>query len=167
MSSVARSAQILLTAQAREAVDRLMVRYGSVIDNGDFEAWPQLFTEDGAYRIVTRSDHQAGRDFGVWYCSNRGMIEDRVSSIRSVNVYEPHVYRHVIGATEILAVDGPEVACETSYIVVRTDVDGDMIVFSAGRYVDSVALDGDAALLRSRVVVTDSARFDTLVALPL
>jgi len=156
-----------LSAQARNAIERLMARYGSVIDNGEFEAWPQLFTEDGVYRIVTRIDHQAGRDFGVWYCSNRGMIEDRVSSIRRVNVYEPHVYRHIIGSTEILGVHGSEIACETSYMVVRTDVDGDMIVFSAGKYVDTVALDGHTALFRSRLVVTDSTRFDTLVALPL
>jgi anthranilate 1,2-dioxygenase small subunit len=143
-----------------------MARYCSVIDNAEYEGWPALFTDDGTYRLTTRTDYDAGRDFGIWYCSNRAMMEDRVTAIRGVNVYEPHVYRHVTGPTEIVAADASGARCETSFIVVRTDVDGAMTVFSAGRYVDEVVFDQGRALLRSRVVVTDSARFDTLVALP-
>jgi anthranilate 1,2-dioxygenase small subunit len=42
-----------------------------------------------------------------------------------------------------------------------------MTVFSAGRYVDEIVVEKDAALLRKRIVVTDSARFDTLVVIPI
>jgi anthranilate 1,2-dioxygenase small subunit len=167
MSSVARSSEIVLEAKSKEEIDRLMARYCSAIDNGEFELWPELFTTDGEYRITTRTDYEAGRDFGVWYCNNRGMLEDRVTAIRTVNVYEPHVYRHVIGPTEITSSTGKNVTGETSFLVIRTDVDGDMIVFSAGRYVDELVIDDGKALLRSRIVVTDSIRFDTLVALPI
>jgi anthranilate 1,2-dioxygenase small subunit len=45
--------------------------------------------------------------------------------------------------------------------------DGEMSVFSAGRYVDEVLVEGDEALLRKRSVVTDSGRYDTLVVIPL
>jgi anthranilate 1,2-dioxygenase small subunit len=167
MSSVTRTPEINLPGAAIGGIGRLMARYCSAIDNGEFEVWPSLFTADGVYRITTRADHELGRDFGIWYCNNRDMLEDRVSAIRSVNLYEPHVYRHVVSPTEIISVDGADVNCETSYIVIRTDVDGEMTVFSAGRYVDTVAVADGVALLRSRVVVTDSARFDTLVALPI
>lgn len=166
MSSVRRDGAPLDAVVAMR-IDRLMARYASAIDNGDFEDWPLLFVDDGEYRIVTRTDFEAGRDFGIWYCNNRAMLEDRVSAIRSVNVYEPHVYRHVLGPTEVIAIDADMVACETSYLVVRTSMEGDMQVFSAGRYVDRVTLRDELALLHSRVVVTDSARYDTLVALPL
>src|SRR5688572_2188716 len=91
----------------RDAISRLQMDYVHAIDNNELERWPQLFTENCLYQIIPRADHEQGRPIGVWFCDNRGMLQDRVSSIREVNVYEPHVYRHVIGPTEIVgAQDG-------------------------------------------------------------
>ncbi len=151
----------------RDAIARLMMHYVHAIDNDELERWPQFFTEKCAYQIVPRSEYDLGRPIGIWICDNRGMLEDRVSSIREVNVYEPHVYRHVIGPTEILGCADGAYRAQTSYLVVRTMQDGEMTVFSAGRYLDEIVCDGDTALLRSRIVVTDSGRYDTLVVIPL
>ncbi len=154
-------------AAAQAAIARLMTQYANAIDNDELERWPQFFTADGLYQIVPRSAFDQGHPVGIWYCDNRDMLEDRVSSIREVNVFEPHVYRHVIGPTEILGLDAGVYRTQTSYIVVRTMHDGEMCVFSAGRYVDEVVVERDTALLRKRIVVTDSARFDTLVVIPI
>lgn len=167
MSSVARMNAVELPVDRKREIDALMARYASAIDNGDIEVWPTLFTEDGTYRITTRTDYEAGRDFGIWYCSNRAMLEDRVQAIQGVNIYEPHVYRHITGPTEVIAISDTEASCETNYVVIRTSVDGEMTVFSAGRYVDQLVFADSRALLHSRVVVADSSRFDTLVALPI
>ena len=40
-------------------------------------------------------------------------------------------------------------------------------VYASGRYVDRYALRGGSAKLLQRIVVCDSSRFDTLLALPL
>ena len=138
-----------------------------VIDNDELERWPQLFTEKCLYQIIPRAEHEQGRRIGVWFCEGRGMLEDRVSSIREVNVYEPHVYRHVIGPTEVLEQKDGAYTAQTSFIVVRTMHDGEMQLFSAGRYVDEIVMEGTAARLRRRVAVTDSWRYDTLVAIPI
>ena len=167
MSSITRFPELEVSAATSRNISRLMSRYCSSIDNYDLDLWPTFFTVQCLYRILTRTDFEAGRDFGIWYCENRDMLIDRVNAIKSVNVFEPHVYRHVIGPTEIVAVDAKDVTCETSYLVVRTTYEGDMQVFSAGRYIDRVVADASSALLRSRTVVTDSCRFDTLVALPI
>jgi anthranilate 1,2-dioxygenase small subunit len=151
----------------RDAIARLMMQYVHAIDNDELERWPQFFTERCLYRILPRAEFDQGRPIGVWYCDNRAMLMDRVSSIREVNVYEPHVYRHIVGPTEILGYDDGAYRAQTSYIVVRTMHDGEMQVFSAGRYVDEIVCDGVTALLRERTVVTDSARFDTLLVIPL
>jgi anthranilate 1,2-dioxygenase small subunit len=95
------------------------------------------------------------------------MLEDRVSALREVNVYEPHVYRHILGPTEILSFSEGAWSTQTSYIVVRTMADGGMSVFSAGRYLDEIVFDGEIARFRKRRVVTDSACYDTLVVIPL
>ena len=152
---------------ASAAIARLMTQYVHAIDNDELERWPQFFTAQGMYQIIPRTAYEQGHPVGVWFCDNRDMLEDRVSSVREVNVFEPHVYRHVIGPTEILELSSGVYRAQTSYIVVRTMHDGEMSVFSAGRYVDEIIVEQDVALLQKRIVVTDSARFDTLVVIPL
>ena len=166
-SAVAATPELKVPATVSAAVARLMMQYVHAIDNDQLERWPQCFTENCIYQIIPRTAFEQGHPIGVWYCDNRGMLEDRVSSIREVNVYEPHVYRHIIGPTEILEFTDGAYNAQTSYIVVRTMHDGEMTVFSAGRYVDEIVVAQDEALLRRRIVVTDSARFDTLVVIPI
>jgi anthranilate 1,2-dioxygenase small subunit len=154
-------------ASVRDAIARLQMQYVHAIDNGEFERWPELFTEKCVYLIIPRVEHEQGRLIGIWFCDNRAMLHDRVSALREVNVYEPHVYRHVIGPTEVLDYADGAWRTQTSFIVIRTMYEGEMTVFSAGRYVDEVVVEGDEALFRKRSVVTDSARYDTLVVIPL
>jgi anthranilate 1,2-dioxygenase small subunit len=151
----------------RHAIGRLMVEYVHAIDNDEVERWPSFFTDDAVYRIIPRVEYDQQRLVGIWYCEGRGMLEDRVSALRSVNVYEPHVYRHVVGPSEVLEVAGGAYRAQTSYMVVRTMHDGQMVLFSAGRYVDEIVIENGAAKLRQRTVVTDSACYDTLVVIPL
>jgi len=166
-SPVAPAANVKVPNDAREAIARLQMEYAHVIDNDELERWPQLFVEKGFYQIIPRADYDQGRPIGVWFCDNRAMLEDRVSSMREVNVYEPHVYRHVIGPTEILEAKDGVYRAQTSYIVVRTMHDGEMHLFSTGRYVDEIVMEGNAARFRRRVVVTDSWRYDTLIVIPI
>ena len=57
---------------------------------------------------------------------------------------------------------------ETSFLVVRTMRDGQMNMFAAGVYLDKVRQDNDAAWRYvERIVVCDSHRIDTLLAIPL
>src|SRR3954469_456917 len=167
MSDTVAAADVEVSAAASAAIARLMTQYANAIDNNELERWPQFFTADATYQIVPRAAFDQGHPVGIWYCDNRDMLEDRVSSIREVNVYEPHVYRHVIGPTEIVGVTAGVYRAQTSYIVVRTMHDGEMCVFSAGRYVDEIVLDKSNALLKKRIVVTDSSRYDTLVVIPI
>jgi anthranilate 1,2-dioxygenase small subunit len=155
-----------VTAAVSDAIARLMMQYVHAIDNDQVERWPQFFTEECIYQIIPRVEYDQGRLIGIWYCDNRGMLEDRVSAYRSVNVYEPHVYRHIIGPAEITDIAGGVYHAQTSYFVVRTMHDGTMTLFSAGRYVDEIVCTDETARFRKRIVVTDSACYDTLVVIP-
>ncbi len=161
------AAALKVPAAVSSAIVRLMTQYVHAIDNDELDRWPQFFTESCFYQILPRAAHEQGHMVGVWFCDNRGMLEDRIRSLREINVYEPHVYRHVIGPTEILEGADGTYKAQTSYIVVRTMHDGEMTVFSAGRYLDEIVVTGDTALLQKRIVITDSARFDTLVVIPI
>ena len=56
---------------------------------------------------------------------------------------------------------------ETPFLVVRIMRDGRMDLFATGRYLDALVTDAGALRFRERVVVCDSSRIDTLLAIPL
>ena len=59
------------------------------------------------------------------------------------------------------------VACETPFLVVRTMRDGRMDLFATGVYLDRVRIAETDLRFAERIVVCDSVRFDTLLAIPL
>jgi anthranilate 1,2-dioxygenase small subunit/terephthalate 1,2-dioxygenase oxygenase component beta subunit len=64
--------------------------------------------------------------------------------------------------------DAGTIAAETPFLVVRTMRDGRMDLFAAGVYLDRVRVDADGGLrFAERIVVCDSQRIDTLLAIPL
>jgi anthranilate 1,2-dioxygenase small subunit len=141
--------------------------YVRCIDNGALEAWPDFFEEDCIYKITTADNFAQGLEAGVIFANSRGMLIDRVASLREANVYERHVYRHFLGQPWILSHDAAEIRSETSFFVTRIMRDGTTDIYATGRYMDVYRPNGGAPKLRERIVVCDSSRFDTLLALPL
>ncbi len=155
------------TQALQMAIQDLQARYISAIDNDLLEAWPDFFTDDCHYRITPKADYDDGLPLGIIYASSKAMLIDRVTSLRKANIYEDQGYRHMIGPSLILARDGALVSAETNFMVVRTRHDGDAVLFATGRYLDRIQVQGAAALFREKVAVIDSAKIDTLLAIPL
>ena len=142
--------------------------YARAIDDARFEAWPEMFFEQCLYMLTTADNHAQGMPAGLMYADSRGMLKDRISALREANIYERQRYRHIVGLPAVLSVEGGKARTEASFLIVRIMRDGRMDVFATGRYLDLVEEDADGALrFRERVVVCDSNRFDTLVAIPL
>ena len=142
--------------------------YARCIDNGNLEAWPDFFEENCTYKITTADNLALGLEAGVIFANSKGMLRDRVASLREANIYERHVYRHFLGQPWILSEEPDEVRSETSFFVARIMRDGTTDVYATGRYIDIYRLNGSKApRLRERIVICDSSRFDTLLALPL
>jgi anthranilate 1,2-dioxygenase small subunit len=59
------------------------------------------------------------------------------------------------------------VRTETPFLVARILQDGDTDLFATGRYLDLYRIEDSSAKLQERIVVCDSSRIDTLLALPL
>ena len=148
-------------------INQFQNAYARCIDSGNLEAWPDFFEEICTYKITTADNFSQGLEAGVIFANSRGMLLDRVSSLREANIYERHVYRHFLGQPWILSQDSSEARSETSFFVARIMRDGTTDVYATGRYIDTYRLNGDVPKLRERIVVCDSSRFDTLLALPL
>jgi anthranilate 1,2-dioxygenase small subunit len=151
----------------RLRIEAFMADYVHCLDSDQLEAWPDFFTEDGRYRVCTRENYDRGLPLSVMSCSGRGMFRDRISALRTANVFEPHVYCHVIGALRILGSSPGRVQTESNFQVVRTMVDGAMSIFACGRSLDTISIQGEALKLGERIVILDSRQIDTLLVIPL
>jgi 3-phenylpropionate/cinnamic acid dioxygenase small subunit len=140
----------------------------AAIDSGRLEDWPDFFLEPCLYKITTADNHEKGYQAGLIYADSRAMLHDRIAALREANIYERQRYRHILGMPTIVGDTDGTVSVETSFLVVRTMRDGQMMVFAAGVYLDKVRQDGEGAWrYAERIVVCDSQRFDTLLAIPL
>jgi anthranilate 1,2-dioxygenase small subunit len=141
--------------------------YARCIDDDRLESWPEFFDDPCIYKITTAANHREGLEAGIVFANSRGMLTDRVSALREANIYERHTYRHILGAPSILSQSDGIVRSETPFLVARIMHEGETDIFATGRYLDVYRLCGESAKLAERVVVCDSSRIDTLLALPL
>jgi len=148
-------------------IGQVQAAYARCIDNGDLDAWPEFFEEKCIYKITTADNQRHGLEAGIVFADSRAMLVDRVTSLREANVYERHAYRHFLGQPYIEWQNEAQVRSETPFFVVRIMRDGATDIFATGRYLDVYSLRGPSPKLVERVVVCDSSRFDTLLALPL
>lgn len=151
----------------RLRVDDLYADYAHALDDDRLEEWPGLFTEDGLYRIVTRENRELGLPLSIIYCDGRGMMIDRITAMRTANVYEPHVYCHAISAVRVLGIRNGAISARSNFTVLRTMTDGETSIFACGRTFDTLVEEDGKLRLRERIVVLDSRRVDTLLVIPL
>ncbi len=141
--------------------------YARAIDSDTLEAWPAFFTERCRYRITHAEAQAEGLPGGLVYADSRAMLEDRIAALREANIFEPQRYRHILGWPHLLAADGDSAQAETPFAVVRTMHSGEQMVFASGVYIDRLVRGAGGLRLAERLVVCDSRRTDTLLALPL
>jgi len=149
------------------ALDEFMENYARVIDRDELEAWPDFFEVDCTYKVTTRDNVAAGYPIGMIYADSRAMLHDRIKSLRDANIYEDQCYRHILGRPHIVSRDAGTVRAETSFLIIRVMRDGSTALFASGSYHDVVRLTGERLRFCERIVVCDSSRIDTLIALPL
>jgi 3-phenylpropionate/cinnamic acid dioxygenase small subunit len=147
------------------AIERLHARYAHALDSGELEAWPDFFTEKGRYRITTAENEARGLPLPVVYAEGRAMLNDRIASLRHANIYEPQRYRHMVSAVLVERESDKEVKSTANFLVVRIMENGETVLFASGRYVDQITVPD--LKYTERVVICDSRRFDTLLAIPL
>jgi len=157
----------LRVAELLPLVSQLNADYARAIDDDRLEDWPDFFVERCVYKITSAENHRRGYEVGVVYADSKGMLRDRVTALREANIYERQTYRHLVGLPAILGEADGAVRVETPFLVIRVMRAGTMDIFATGRYLDILVDDDGTLRFRERIVVCDSSRFDTLLAIPL
>ena len=170
----------------REQIEDFLNTVCHALDDQQWDRWPEFFSEDAQYRILTRENHESGLPLGVMHCDGRGMMRDRMLALQTANIYEPHTYCHLLSrptlwlqspggsssehsiehASPSTAMSG-QISARTNFIVTRTMQSGECTIFATGKYLDVIQLGDDDVSLASRTVVLDSRRIDVLLVAPI
>jgi 3-phenylpropionate/cinnamic acid dioxygenase small subunit len=148
-------------------IAQLNAAYAATIDNDRLEAWPDFFVDDCLYKITSAENCKRGYAAGVVYADSRAMLRDRVTALRTANIYERQSYRHIIGLPVVGSATPDGIIAETPFLVARIMRNGRTDLFATGVYLDKLREEACQLRFAERIVVCDSGHFDTLLAIPL
>jgi anthranilate 1,2-dioxygenase small subunit len=149
------------------AVSKLLADYAACIDTDALEQWPDFFTEDCVYRITSAYNYARDLPAGIIYADNRRMLQDRIAALRKANIYEKQSYRHIVSVPRMRQHNGSMLEAEAGFLVVRILAEGTLDLFATGRYLDHIDFSAERPRFASKIVVLDSEKIDTLLAIPL
>ncbi len=152
--------------ELRLEIEEFNSDYARVLDDGDLEAWPDFFADDGLYRITSRENADDGLPIGLIYCDGRGMLIDRVRAVIKTTMHEPRYLRHFNSNVRVTGVDDDLVSSDSNYLVVETLMEGGTNIFQSGRYEDTfIRVDG-ALRLRARHCIYDTLLITNALVYP-
>ncbi|HEY1104064.1 MAG TPA: aromatic-ring-hydroxylating dioxygenase subunit beta [Burkholderiaceae bacterium] len=146
---------------------QLYARYAQAVDSGEWDLWPEFFTDDCRYRLQPRENHERGFALATLSFESKGMLKDRVYGIRDTLFHDPYYQRHIVGAPIVHRVDGERIQSEANYAVFRTKLDALSEVFNVGRYIDIVVRTAEGLRFAERTCVYDSELIPNSIIYPI
>jgi salicylate 5-hydroxylase small subunit len=149
------------------ALTQLYTDYASAVDSGQWDLWPEFFTEDCSYRLQPRENHERGFALATLSFESKGMLKDRVYGIQETLYHDPYYQRHVVGAPVVRKMDADRFECEANYAVFRTKLSELSTVFNVGRSIDVIVRTSQGLKFESRLMVYDSEMIPNSIIYPI
>lgn len=130
--------------------------YAAAVDQADWPAWIDLFTDQCAYKIQSRENFDRNLPMAALSLTSKGMLKDRIYGITETIFHDPYLQTHVIAAPRILSQSADFIESQASYAVYRTKNDGVAELFNVGRYIDRLQLTETGLKIESRTCVFDN-----------
>jgi salicylate 5-hydroxylase small subunit len=146
---------------------QLYADYASAVDSGNWDLWPEFFTDACVYRLQPRENHERGFPLATLSFTSKGMLKDRVYGIRETLFHDPYYQRHVVGAPVIRESGEGRWRCEANYAVFRTKLSEPSIVFNVGRYLDVVVRTPAGLKFASRECIYDTEMIPNSIIYPI
>jgi len=146
---------------------QFMADYAAALDAGEWDRWPDFFTEACTYRIQPRENFDRGLPLATMSFESRGMLKDRVYGIKETLFHDPYYQRHVVGIPSILRAEAGRYETESNYAVFRTKLDQYSTVYNVGRYLDVIRRTGEGLRFESRICVFDSEMIANSIIYPI
>ena len=109
--------------QLQQRVADFYAHHSEVISDDQLERWPEFYTEDCLYKLISRVNFDRKLPLGAILCESRGALLDRVTAIRNTMVYAAGLYLPAKTTTPeaVYAATG---APRRIHIVMLRDIDG-------------------------------------------
>lgn len=146
---------------------QLYAHYAAALSAGQWEHWPEFFTEDCSYRLQPRENFERGFPLATLSFESKGMLKDRVYGIRETLFHDPYYQRLVIGVPVVRPNGTEGFECEANYAVFRTKLSELSTVFNVGRSLDRIVRTSDGLKFQSRRVIYDSEMIPNSIIYPI
>ncbi len=157
----------MLNFETHWALSQLYTDYALAVDSGDWQRWPEFFTEQCVYKLQPRENYERGLPLCTLSFTSKGMLKDRVYGIQETLYHDPYYQRHVVGAPLVRQVVDGCIHAEANYAVFRTKLDGASTVFNVGRYIDTIVQTPDGLKFAERLCVFDSEMIPNSIIYPI
>jgi salicylate 5-hydroxylase small subunit len=149
------------------ALTQLYADYASAVDSGDWDLWPEFFTDDCVYRLQPRENHERGFPLATLSFTSKGMLKDRVYGIKETLFHDPYYQRHVVGLPVLREAAEGRFRCEANYAVFRTKLSEASTVFNTGRTLDTIVRTPAGLKFASRECIYDSEMIPNSIIYPI
>ena len=149
------------------AIQQLYADYAIAVDSGQWDLWPEFFTEKCVYKLQPRENHERGLPLATLFLTSKAMLKDRVYGITETIFHDPYYQRHVVGAPMVRQVADGRIHSEANYAVFRTKLDKESTVFNVGRYIDTIVPTPEGLKFAERLCVYDSEMIPNALIYPI
>ncbi len=157
----------MVDVQTWFGIQQLYANYASAVDSGQWDLWPEFFTEQCVYRLQPRENYDRGFPLATLSLTSKGMLKDRVYGITETLYHDPYYQRHVVGAPMVRKVEDGRIYSEANYAVFRTKYDKESTVFNVGRYLDIIVQTSEGLKFAERLCVYDSEMIPNSIIYPI
>jgi len=158
---------IMVDMQTWFGIQQLYANYAIAVDSGQWDLWPEFFTEQCVYRLQPRENYERGFPLATLSLTSKGMLKDRVYGITETLYHDPYYQRHVVGAPVVRKVEAGKIYSEANYAVFRTKYDKESTVFNVGRYLDIIVQTPEGLKFAERLCVYDSEMIPNSIIYPI
>ena len=148
-------------------IQQLYADYASAVDSGQWDLWPEFFTEQCVYKLQPRENYERGFPLSTLSLTSKGMLKDRVYGISETLYHDPYYQRHVVGAPIVRKVEEGRIYSQANYAVFRTKYDKESTVFNVGRYLDIIVQTPEGFKFAERLCVYDSEMIPNSIIYPI
>ena len=157
----------MLNFETHLALTQLYADYASAVDSGNWNLWPEFFSEQCIYYLQPRENFESGFPLCTLSFTSKGMLKDRVYGIQETLYHDPYYQRQVVGAPVVRKVEDGRIHAEANYAVFRTKLDKASTVFNVGRYIDTIVQTPEGLKFAERLCIFDSEMIPNSIIYPI
>ena len=146
-------------------LNRLVHASARYLDDRDFQAYLELYREEGSYTIVTKAPELP--EPMVWMQRSRAELSERIDAMSEQEWEIAEVEQTRIVSVDLVEVNGEAANTSSSFALYHTGEEGITSCYAVGRYDDCWEKDTETWKLLSRRVVLKTRQLSMLSPLPI